>query len=149
MKDNPNSLIEQMSVNEVEAISNRIIYLRKTVLKLSQIGFSKITGISQPYLSQLETNQKTINMSVALQISKNLKVNLDWLLYGIGEDSNIFTTVNDSLEASRDIAIQNLIAAYSLNTTDEEFLSWYLSLNPIDRKKFTDSLSSLASLCNV
>lgn len=148
MKKNQNSVIENMSADEVQAIVNRIVHLRKNILKMSQSKFSIVTNISQAYLSQIENGRKTINTTILLQISAHLNVNLDWLLYGTGEDQNIFTEATTTVLINKENALSNLIKIFSLNSNDEDFLSWYLALSPAERQQFTDSLSSFSRLCS-
>lgn len=148
MKKQQNSVIENMSADEVQAIINRVIHLRKNVLKMSQSKFSAITNISQAYLSQIENGRKTISITILLQISANLNVNLDWLLYGTGEDQNIFTEATTSVLVNKENALSNLVKIFSLNSTDEHFLSWYLALSTAERQLFTDALSAFSHLYN-
>ena len=146
MKKNQNSIIEKMSSSETQAIVQRVIHLRKDILKMSQSKFSSVTNISQAYLSQIENGRKKINITILLQISALLNVNLDWLLYGLGDDSNIFTEAATTILVNKENALSNLVKVFSLNNTDAEFISWYVSLPAAKRKSFTDALSVFSRL---
>ena len=117
---------------------------------MTQSEFATTVKISQSYLSFLENGDRDINLSAIENIATSLRVNLDWLIYGIGGDDNIFASENitkDFLMHSNQISILNeLQKAYSLKSNEIDFLEWYLSLDSNKRQEFIKSINTLFSL---
>ena len=150
MKNTDNSLLHKLTHTEISDIAKRIIYLRSTILHMTQLQFATAVNISQTYLSLLENNKKDINMSTILQISSSLRVNLDWLIYGIGDDNNIFQAENITkdylLQISRAAALHELQTSYALKSNEVEFISWYLNLSSKERQCYASALKTIAEL---
>lgn len=68
-----------MSINE------RIRYLRKTELKMTQQDFSSKLNISRSNMGNIETGEVTVTDRVISSICKEFNVNEEWLRNGIGE----------------------------------------------------------------
>lgn len=65
-------------------IGERIKEVRKE-MKMSQVEFSKILGITQDKLSKYENEKIKPPIKVLLEISRNFNVSLNWLLMGRGD----------------------------------------------------------------
>lgn len=65
-------------------IGDRLRQIRK-ILNLQQKDFADKVGISQGFLSELESNKKAPSHTLLIAISHVFKVNLNWLLTGEGE----------------------------------------------------------------
>lgn len=150
MENSNQYLLDTLSPEELSSITDRIKYLRCGVLQMTQTQFALSANISQTYLSQLENGNKKINISTILHISSSLKINLDWLIYGIGDDSNIF----DSSQISKDLLIRSnqqtvlhdIQKVYSLKSKELDFISWFLSLPSKDRQKYIAAIETLTSI---
>lgn len=57
----------------------------RSILNLQQKEFSEKVGISQGFLSELESNKKAPSYTLLIAISHVFNVNLNWLLTGEGE----------------------------------------------------------------
>jgi transcriptional regulator with XRE-family HTH domain len=62
-------------------LGNRIQEIRKAK-KVKQIGLAHMTGLSDKYISQVETGRKQISLQALLQIAEALDVTADTLLTG-------------------------------------------------------------------
>lgn len=79
-------------------MNNRIRYLRKEVLKLTQQAFSEKINISRSNIGNIETGEVAATDRLLTTICKEFGVSLDWLKYGEGE---IFTTLTRSEAISK------------------------------------------------
>ena len=145
-----NSLLDSLSAEELTSISQRIKYLRTDILQMTQSEFANAANISQSYLSFLERGERDVNISFITNISSSLKINLDWLIYGIGDDSNIFASQNITKERlikdNQEYALSESQKAYSLKTNDLDFLKWYLSLSKSERQHFVEATNTISKL---
>ena len=144
MNTSSKSLTNKLSQAQKSAVINRIVYLRRDVLHLSQDNFAKHLNISQTLLSMYENQTRPINDSFISQLSSVFCVNLEWLIYGIGDDDNIF--IDKSLLPEPNRTLDALCAAYQLTASDMKFISWYLNLSPEARTHCSNFISSAASL---
>ena len=149
MKTNTNiNLLEDLSSAEKKAIVKRICQLRSEILHLTQEQFAKHTGISQSYLSQLESGRKGINTNTIYHICSTLQLDTDWLVFGTGQPfiSDAPASTADILENSkRPVALLDLQKAFSLNDSDMAFLSMYVNLPLKERSRFTNALAVIAT----
>jgi len=150
MKNPSQKLLDSFSPDELSSIIDRIKYLRNDFLHMTQTQFALSANISQTYLSQLENGNRKINMSTILNISSALKINLDWLIYGIGDDKNIFASGNITkdliVEANQSDVLQQLQKAYSLKKDELEYISWFLSLSSKDKQQYISAINALTTL---
>lgn len=150
MNNNSESILANMTEQELSAINKRLVYLRQNILQMTQSQFCDAVKISQTYLSLLENGQRKIKIQIILKISSALKINLDWLIYGIGNDDNIFQSNDYSKEiftrSSQEEALTNLQKAFSLKESDKNFLSWYLALSQKERAALFKSLEIIKHL---
>lgn len=68
---------------EIKNINNRIKEIRKA-LKISQHEFARLTGVSQGYISELESGKKNAGIELIISL-KRLNVSYNWLFTGEGE----------------------------------------------------------------
>lgn len=141
MKNHAVNPLSDLTPAELQQIASRIIYLRQDVLHMSQQQFADAVGISQTYLSLLENQKKEFNMELLMQIVLSLNINLDWLIYGLGGNDNIFQA-RQNKELQQSEALKALKKAYSLRDTDIEFIQRYLSLSDKERT----SLSKMSEI---
>lgn len=66
-------------------INERVKYLRKEVLKLTQQDFSKVLNISRSNMGNIETGQISLTERIILDICEKYNVNETWLRTGEGE----------------------------------------------------------------
>lgn len=71
-------------------INERIRYLRKDILKLTQQNFSSEIDISRSNLGNIETGEVAVTERVIVSICRAFEVNEAWLKTGEGGDENIF-----------------------------------------------------------
>lgn len=145
MKKLTTNPLADLSPAELQQIANRIVYLRQNILRMTQHQFADAVEISQPYLSLLENQKKEFNMETLMQIASFLNINLDWLIYGIGGDKNIFRQGYHEQRRQAD-ALVSLKKAYSLKSTDIEFIQKYLSLSDKERSAIIKASDALRKL---
>lgn len=73
----------------------RVLYLRKKVLKISQEQFGASLGLSKSAISKIEKKMHSLTDSNVLSICRAYKVNEEWLRHGTGE---IFAVEGNELE---------------------------------------------------
>lgn len=145
MKNTTTNPLTDLSPMEFQQIANRIIYLRQNILRMPQHQFADMIEISQPYLSLLENQKKELNMETLMQIASVFNINLDWLIYGIGGDKNIFQKGYHEQHQQTE-ALVSLKKAYSLKDADIEFIQKYLSLSDKERSSIIKASNVLRKL---
>lgn len=145
-----NTILDTLSSEELSLISNRIKHLRCDILHMTQSEFATTVKISQSYLSFLENGDRDINMSAIVNIATSLRVNLDWLIYGIGSDDNIFASENITkdyfVQSNQASVLKELQKIYSLKPSEIEFIEWYLTLQSKERQEFVKSINTISAL---
>lgn len=146
------SNIDNLNDNELKGIASRITYLRNDILHMTQQEFCAILNMSQTYLSLLENGKKQIQKTTIDKILITFKVNMEWLIYGIGTDEDIFlsglVTKDYLTKISQNEVFSDLQKVYQLKEQDIQFLQWYLNLPSSARASFhsiTDKLQELIS----
>lgn len=86
-------------MGEFEILGTRLKLLRKR-LKVNQIEFSKMIGISSATLSAYETGVKNPSLAVLKNIAKTCNVSIDWLC-GLSEKESLSS--DDSIKTYSDI----------------------------------------------
>ncbi|MBO5485024.1 MAG: helix-turn-helix transcriptional regulator [Lachnospiraceae bacterium] len=81
-------------------IGERIRYLRKDILHLTQQEFSNSIKISRSNLGNIETNAVSVTPRVLDYISEKYLVNPDWLLNG-GTDEEVFVEHSFDMELAQ------------------------------------------------
>ena len=146
---NTNSML---SNEDLKNIATRITYLRNQVLHMTQSEFASALHMSQTYLSLIESGKKIITKSAIDNILSTFKVNMEWLMFGIGNDEDIFLSSTYTKEyftkSSQDSALSALQTAYQLKNNDVDFIKWYLSLPAKERNNFQSSIKAISNLIN-
>ena len=134
-----------MSSDQLLAAAERMTYLRRDLLKVTQQRFAKTLQISQTYYSQLETGYRPLTESLFKQVVSAYHVNPDWLASGTGDIFMPGAELNKEkiLLLQQEKALSELRTAYSLKAGELNFLKWYLSLPEEKRSLFTQSLNNL------
>jgi transcriptional regulator with XRE-family HTH domain len=144
---NENFQLTSFTKEENLQIGERLAILRNDILHLSQLQCADALGISQTYLSLLESGKRKITPETVLLYVEHFNVNAEWLLNGndsqciIGNeprynaDYYIHKKQQDSLISIKD--------AYHLDKTEMDFLSRFLSQEPAKRKRFLKTLNDL------
>lgn len=70
--------------SQVAVIFGRRCRLRRKELKLSLVELGRRCGISQPYLSEVETGKRNISLHLSVRIAKVLGCSVYDLLEGVG-----------------------------------------------------------------
>lgn len=101
-------------------IGERIKYLRKNVLKLSQSDFGSKIGISRSNIGNIESGRVNVTDRNIADICEKYNVVEDWLRNGNGGDENIFHSDLEEdeitkyvLETCEDKAMVNTLIKYA------------------------------------
>jgi transcriptional regulator with XRE-family HTH domain len=78
----------------METIEQRVIFLRKKVLRLTQTEFAERMGLKQSVISQWEVGITPLNEKNIKLICHIFKVDENWLRHGTGE---VFTKKNEPI----------------------------------------------------
>lgn len=120
-------------------IYERIRFLRKEHLKLTQEEFATKIKISRSNLGSIETGRINVTDRVINDICQAFSVNGDWLKTGDGE---ILKVYSDDLDGF----INQLSSKYDLGELDKEIVKSYVEL-PIEKRQ--EIKGYLMSILNV
>lgn len=101
-------------MKKIKTINDRLKYLRKEILKLGQVEFSKKINLkSSGFISQLEKGTRNITDRTINDICREFNVNEEWLRAGIGEvfqenDDTILSELIKEKNITNDLVIQVL-----------------------------------------
>lgn len=141
------SNINNLSEHELKDISSRITHLRNDILHMTQLEFCTILDISQTYLSLIENGKKQLQKDTIDKILITFRVNIEWLLYGVGSDEEIFLSdviTKDYLtQSSQNEVLTNLKKVFQLKDRDIQFIKWYLDLPTFARTSFHSIIDKL------
>lgn len=144
------SNINNLSEHELKDISSRITHLRNDILHMTQLEFCTILDISQTYLSLIENGKKQLQKDTIDKILITFRVNIEWLLYGVGSDEEIFLSdviTKDYLtQSSQNEVLTNLKKVFQLKDRDIQFIKWYLDLPTFARTSFHSIIDKLKDL---
>lgn len=110
------------------SISERVKYLRKDLLKLTQSEFGEKLGIGKAAISRIESNLSQLTEQNMKLICKEFHVNYIWLKEGEGE---VFSTVEKSL-------IDRLTDEYELNPVQRRIIEQVITLSDDEINCFTE-----------
>lgn len=86
----------------MDSVGERLAYTRSTILSMNQTNFSKILGISQGALSEIEKNRRGLPMEAIIELMKyskeNNSISCSWILTGEKEDNSHSELTNDEKE---------------------------------------------------
>ena len=106
-----------------DSIHERIKFLRKNELKMTQIEFGKRLGSAGPTIVGWEKGDRTPPEATIKLICNEFNVNYDWLVNGVGD---IFIENNDSIELLKN--------DYDLEDNEVRVIKAFLNLNKVERK---------------
>ncbi|MBD5556405.1 MAG: helix-turn-helix transcriptional regulator [Roseburia sp.] len=148
--ENNDLFFQNLSTDDYSGIAARVVYLRTEILHMSQSQFASLLKISQTYLSMVENGKRQISGPIIQRIITTLSVNFEWLVYGVGNDDEIFlsnTITKEYLKSSsKSSSLSALQAAYSLNASEMDYISWYLSLSREERKQYVNAMKTISSM---
>lgn len=105
-------------------ISERIRYLRKNELKMTQDDFASKIDISRSNLGNIEIGRISVTDRVLSSICREFNVSMLWLKEGKGD---IFTSTPESV-------VDELAEDYHLDDIDKKIIENYLQLDDNQRK---------------
>lgn len=86
----------------MKSVGERLAYTRNTILSMNQKDFSKLLGVSQGALSEIENNKRGLPMEAIIELMKYSKsdnsVSCSWILTGMSDDAPGSTLSNDEKE---------------------------------------------------
>lgn len=142
--------IHFFSKEESKNITSRMIYLRNNILHMTQSEFSSALNISQTYLSLIESGKKDVSMSTFESVLSVFKVSYDWLtgITDVSDNPFLSTPLSKEyfLNADRENVLSDMQKIYHLNSSDMDFLKWFLSLSARKRLSFISGAKELSSL---
>ncbi len=144
---NENFQLTNFTEEENLQIGKRLTILRNNILHLSQLQCADSLGISQTYLSMLESGKRKITHETVLLYVERFNVSSQWLLFG--DDSQGIVTNEPLFNADYYIqkkqqdSLISIKDAYHLDKTEADFLSHFLSQDSAIRKRFIKTLNDL------
>lgn len=108
-------------------MNERVKYLRKSILKLSQLEFGKKISVSDTTISKVENGTSILTERNIKMICREFNVNYAWLVYGEGE---IFNTIEKTL-------IDRLADEYNLSEEKRKLVERILALSDEEINNFT------------
>ncbi|MBS7123624.1 MAG: helix-turn-helix transcriptional regulator [Coprobacillus sp.] len=115
------------------SIHERIKYLRKNKLKMTQIEFGKQLGSAGSTVVGWEKGDRTPPDATIKLICKEFNVNYAWLKEGLGEMTSEYT----------DVLIRRLTEEYNLDELDKKIIESYLQLSKEKREVIKEYLQSI------
>lgn len=113
--------------------NERIKYLRKNILKLTQEVFAEKIMLKRNSLALIETGRNSLTDRTISDICREFNVNEEWLRFGTGE---IFTPQpTDELDA--------LSRKYKLDESERSILSEFLQMSTEEKKIMLHFVESL------
>ena len=143
---------EFSSSEEFKNIATRITYLRNNILHMTQNEFSSALKISQTYLSLIESGKKAVSKATIENVLLTFNVNMEWLMFGIGSDDEIFlnhTSKESILRSMPDSSLDELQKTYQLTHNELHFVQWFVTLPSKEREMFLSSLNCISALSHL
>lgn len=119
----------------MDNITERLKYLRKNELHLTQENFGKKLGFKQNSIALIESGRNTLTDRTIADICREFNVNEDWLRYGTGE---IF------IETPTEF-IDVLCKERNFGILEKTILENFINFNENDRLQFINYLAKLTS----
>ena len=108
-------------------MNERIKYLRKEVLDMTQDDFSSAVGLSRNFIAQIETGAKIPSDRTVKDICRVYNVNEEWLRYGTGEMLKAksvkeeLVELTDKLLSEESTSFKNRLVSALARLTDEQW----------------------------
>lgn len=100
-------------------INDRLKYLRKSVLKMTQYEFASKINLTQSHFTYIESGKKSLTDRTISDICRQFRVNENWLRFGTGE---IFLPLPTN-------EIDMLCEKYNLSFVAKAILTSYIGLD--------------------
>lgn len=113
-------------------INERLKYLRKNILKISQEEFAEKLNVTRSNIGNIETGRIALTERNIITICNEFNINEQWLKNGIG---NIFKDNSQSLE--------NQLKNMGFDEFGSNIAKSYLSLNDYEKKAVQKFISSI------
>lgn len=127
-------LFDNINGDEYDSIPARIKYIRKEILHLTQKELAEKLGISQAYLSQIESGDKAINAKTLYLFEHVCHINSNIIL-GVSTDNFSDSSLLDQLSIK-----------YQLSEKDQNLILWFCSLPEAHRNALCDAIQVLQGL---
>ena len=115
-------------------ISQRIKYLRKNILNLTQDNFSEKIGLSRSNIANIEVSRIKVTDRTIKDICRKFNINKEWLLHGTGEIE----------KNNRQTALEEITKKYTLNDMETKFIKLFLTLNNKDKDLILDLMKRIS-----
>ena len=108
-------------------MNERIKYLRKEVLDMTQDDFSSAVGLSRNFIAQIETGAKIPSDRTVKDICRVYNVNEEWLRNGTGEMLKAksvkeeLVDLTDKLLSEESTSFKNRLVSALARLTDEQW----------------------------
>lgn len=119
-------------------IGERVKYLRKEVLGLTQENFAEKLNFARSSIARIEKGDILPLDRTILDICREFNISEDWLRYGNGE---IFVPKSTSL-------LDELTFEYNLNSVEKSIIDNFINSNDKERNIFLKYLKNLTSSSN-
>lgn len=116
-----------------DSIHERIKYLRKSELKMTQIEFGKRLGSAGSTVVGWEKGDRTPPDATIKLICREFDVNYAWLKEGLGD---VFSELPNTL-------LDNIVEEYGLDELDKKIVESYLQLSKEKREVIKEYLQSI------
>lgn len=150
---NTQSLLDNIPEIDHKIITGRIIHLRNDILQMTQSEFAATLNVSQSYLSLLENGSKPLTSAFLENVALTFKLNLEWLLMGIGTDDDIFldSSLNkDYFKNSKKLStLSDLQNFYHLKDEQLQFVKWLLELPDKERSKCISAFATISEISSL
>ncbi|GEQ22244.1 hypothetical protein CBU02nite_27500 [Clostridium butyricum] len=116
-------------------IFERIKYLRKSILKISQEEFAKKIGLSRSNIGNIEVGRINVTDRVISDIVNQYNVNNDWLINGT---EPMFVKTSNEL-------VDQIASKYNFSIAEKQALQAYVELSDSDREKISELIQNIFS----
>lgn len=115
-------------------MKTRIKYLRKNILKLTQLEFGTRLGLTESMISRIENGSADLTERNINLICKIFGIDYFWLTEGIGEAK---------IETKESI-VDEVVLEYGLNENSKAIIMAYLEMDDQGRKAIEDYFLKIA-----
>lgn len=115
-------------MNKIDTINERLKYLRKNLLKISQVDFAKKVRLSQNMIARLENNTRNMSDRTISDICNEFSLNEEWLRNGV---EPIFIELPQE-------TFEKLVNEYRLDNTSAKIVKEFINLDETKRDLILD-----------
>ena len=120
----------------MKSFGNRIKYLRKQILNLTQVQFAERLSLTGSAVTGWEKNNRYPTNSTIKHISKEFNVNYNWLVYGTGE---IFEKTDDDF-------FEQLIEKYNLSDAKIKIIKAIINSDDLEIDILLNTVNNIFSI---